>query len=124
MDKEFYELLIIMDTEFHFARASSVIASLFGGICIPILLCFVGNKKFGRVVRALAWPFTVAFVFQMFTLFIFDSEVCSMGCSVGWGAMVSVTAALYWLLCCFSCAFIPLVADGSRPMNAVVFEDE
>ena len=100
-------LFLLLDTSFHFARACSVISIFIGGISFLVVLSSFGRKRFGRLVHSLMLPFLAAFLAQLCTLAILDTESCSIAdCEVGLGAIASITAALYWLFCAFVCKFI------------------
>ena len=100
-------LFLLLDTSFHFARACSVISILIGGISFLVVLSSFRRKRFERLVHSLMLPFLAAFLAQICTLAILDTESCSIAdCEVGLGAVASITAALYWLFCAFVCKFI------------------
>lgn len=100
--------LFLLDWQFSFSRVSAILGSLVGGLSLIILvaLCFT-NTTFRRSIRFLVWPFLVATLFQLLTLFLVGTSYCDFKCEISLGALASITAALYWLFCACVAAMIP-----------------
>jgi hypothetical protein len=77
-----------LDWQFKLARASAVIASLLGGLSLPILLggCASANSRW--ILRFLFWPFWMAIIFQFLTLILLGTNHCVKGnCWISIGAL-------------------------------------
>jgi hypothetical protein len=95
-----------LDWQFKLARASAVIASLLGGLSLPILLgsCASANSRW--ILRFLFWPFWMAIIFQFLTLILLGTTHCVKGnCWISIGALASISAALYWLFCAVAASY-------------------
>lgn len=92
---------IILDWQFELARASAVLASLIGGLCLLVLTfrCCCLQVVRTSTIRKLVGPLLVAAVFQFMTMFIFETMYCepSNNCNLSIGGVASYTAALYWI---------------------------
>jgi len=108
--------LPFLDWIFKLARASSVIAAVFGGVCLLLLLVCAMEPKFQERIHHLVWPFLLATVFQLMTLTLFNSPYCMAdfehgnygnNCRASLGATTSITAALYWTFGAFAAALLP-----------------
>ena len=53
-------------------------------------------------------------LFQLLTLLILSSNVCTFGCKLGGGGVVSIIAALVWFLIAAICMMVPEARD---PIN-------
>merc|ERR1712150_235471 len=69
---------IILDWQFELARASAVLASLIGGLCLLVLTfrCCCLHVVRTSTIRKLVGPLLVAAVFQFMTMFIFETMYC------------------------------------------------
>jgi hypothetical protein len=99
-----------LNWQFKLARASAVIASLLGGLSLPILLagCAIANSRW--ILRFLFWPFSMAVIFQFLTLVLLGTNYCDAfflneNCRISIGALASISAALYWLLCAVAASY-------------------
>lgn len=107
--------------QFKLARASAVLASLLGGLALPILLFGCVNTWGRSFLRLLSWPFFLATIFQLWTLMLLETEYCDstvsegQNCIVSIGAISSITASLYWLFCALAApsAFLTRRASAS-----------
>ncbi len=109
------------DALYKFAKASSVIASVIGGISPFILMCLliIPSSSAGKKVRYLVWPFMLAAFFQLMTLTLFGSYYCKYdgnnNCQFSLGAISSLSSALYWILEVFAAAFINFIDPTVDP---------
>merc|ERR1712232_76168 len=112
--------LFLLDTVFHFSRAASIIASLTGGLCIPIIIFACDKPKYEWLFRLLVWPFATACLFQFLTLSILDTFYCAEAeCTLDQGGVFSITAAFYWLYCTCVVTCIPL-SEPDRVSKRVI----
>jgi len=99
---------IDLDWQFKLARASAVISSLFGGLCLLTLLLCCFKSKIRSMIRFLVWPFVAATFFQFLTLVLFETGYCTIdstkNCHTSPGLVSSTTAGLYWTFCAFCTA--------------------
>merc|ERR1719261_389869 len=99
---------IDLDWQFKLARASAVISSLFGGLCLLTLLLCCFKSKVRSMIRFLVWPFVAATFFQFLTLVLFETGYCTIdstkNCHTSPGLVSSTTAGLYWTFCAFCTA--------------------
>jgi hypothetical protein len=101
-----------LDWQFKLARASAVIASLLGGLSLPILLagCASASANIRWILRFLFLPFWMATVFQFLTLVLLGTNYCdalfeNQSCEISIGALASISAALYWLFCAIAASY-------------------
>jgi hypothetical protein len=101
-----------LDWPFELARASAVIASLLGGLSLPILLagCASARANSRWILQFLFWPFGMAITFQFLTLVLLGTIYCDVplgneNCRIGIGALASISAALYWLFCAVAASY-------------------
>jgi len=100
--------LPFLDAPYAFAKASAIIAVMFGGIGPLILMCLLTKPGFvGIKVRyLLVCLYVLASLFQLTTLTLFGSMYCNSSlfeesennCRSGIGSVASVSAALFWML--------------------------
>eukprot|EP00980_Cylindrotheca_fusiformis_P026491 scaffold16300_cov150-Cylindrotheca_fusiformis.AAC.2 len=91
-----------LDGELKSARAYAVIASVLGGLSLSTLIVGCANPRGRSVLRFLPIPLVLATLFQLLTLLLLKTKYCeSQGqdCKLSFGAISSITAALYWFFC-------------------------
>jgi hypothetical protein len=103
---------LVLGWQFELARASAVIASLLGGLSLPILLagCASASANIRWILRFLFWPLWMATVFQFLTLVLLGTNYCdalfeNQSCEISIGALASISAALYWLFCAIAASY-------------------
>jgi len=100
--------LFSLDWQFELSRASAVISSFVGGLCLVTLIALgFANAKFRGLIRYLVWPFLAATIFEFLTLSLLGSPYCDYICEISFGAPIAITSALYWLFCACVTALIP-----------------
>ena len=107
--------LPFLDAPYAFAKASAIIAVMFGGPLI--LMCLLTKPGFvGIKVRyLLVCLYVLASLFQLTTLTLFGSMYCNSSlfeesennCRSGIGSVASVSAALFWMLEVVAAACLP-----------------
>lgn len=113
------------DALYKFAKVSSVLASVIGGISPLILMCLliIPSSSAGKKVRYLVWPFMLAAFFQLMTLTLFGSYYCkndgNNNCQFSLGAIASITSALYWILEVFASGFINFIDPTVDPSYSI-----
>jgi heme exporter protein D len=116
------------DALYKFAKVSSVLACVIGGISTLILMFLL---IIGKRVRYLVWPFMLAAFFQLMTLTLFGSSYCKNdgfnlqendginNCQFSLGAIASITSALYWILEVFAARFINFIDPIVDPSYSI-----
>jgi len=103
--------LIPIDGALVTSMIGAVIASVFGGIALVILVYFCLSSTFPisrvRLVAFLLWIVTLA---QALTLAVLATRECKdrTECYVGFGAVASCTAIFFWLLSALGTSLVPL----------------
>lgn len=109
------------DALYKFAKVSSVLASVIGGISPLILMCLLIIPSSVKKIRYLVWPFLLAAFFQLMTLTLFGSSYCKYdgnnNCQFSLGAIASISSALYWILGVFAARFINFIDPTVDPYN-------
>ena len=110
------DILPFFDTTYKFAKASSILGVMFGGLGPLILMCFL-MKPSGHGRHILVCLSLLAVLFQLTTLTLFGSVYCThtplmfeesgSNCSASIGAIASISAALYWMLQAVAAACLP-----------------
>jgi heme exporter protein D len=107
------------DALYKFAKVSSVIASVIGGISPLILMFLLIIPSSVKKIRYLVWPFLLAAFFQLMTLTLFGSSYCKYdgnnNCQFSLGAIASISAAVYWILGVFAARFINFIDPTVDP---------
>jgi hypothetical protein len=105
-----------------FARIMALIASITGGICMLITLCILAYNFATTVVvdetsiksttlriRRVTIPLLVTSVTQILTLTFLATQYCPyQSCSLGFGAVSSITATYFWLLSAIGTSYLPI----------------
>jgi hypothetical protein len=90
--------LLFLDWPYRLARASVIIATLVGGICLIRLIWCCLKPEIRPSIRNLMWPFLIATIFQLLTIVLYESFYCDFEvCDPSSGAFTSITAALFWV---------------------------
>lgn len=92
------------------ARVAGVFASLVGGICMLLLLSSAVSPKLDvSATRRLSLPLLLTAVSQLFTFCIYSVDQCSSSdsCRMDRGAIASMTAIVYWVICALGVSRLP-----------------
>lgn len=113
------DILPFLDTPYKFAKVSSIMGAIFGGIGPLILMYLVMKPPESLVIKVqylLVWLYLLAALFQLTTLTIFRTMYCNSSllfeksgnnCRLSIGAIASASAALYWMLEAVAAACLP-----------------
>lgn len=103
--------LVEIDGALVTAMIGAVIASVFGGIALVVLVCFCLSPTFSTSkVRQVAFLLWIATLAQALTLVVFATKECrdSSTCDMDIGGVVSCTSIFFWVLSAFGASFVPL----------------
>lgn len=112
------DILPFFDWAYILARASAVIAIIFGGFyLLQLILIFVSYLLMFRIRRQyFVCPLIFAILFQFMTLSLFGSKYChnerrfesENTCKLSHGAVTCITSAIYWIFGVFVSVYLPL----------------
>ena len=109
----------ILDSKFKAAQGFGLSAWLVGFILVVVAWsvapCVATPRVGWRIIGGL---FFAMGCFQLFTLLILASSVCSSGCKLKDGGVVAVVAFLCWWATAAICFMIPEATEPSRPQFA------